>query len=166
MADQDISIWEAVSKVLKEKKKTVATAESCTGGYIAHLLTSLPGSSAIYNGGVVAYANSVKENMLEVASETLQTVGAVSEETVLQMARGACKKINTDFAVATSGIMGPDGGTTDKPAGTVWVGVASKNGRSKAQKFHFRFDRTRNIELTAHSALNMLRRFILEETSD
>ena len=152
--------------LLKEKKKTVGTAESCTGGYIAHLFTSMAGSSAIFNGSVVAYANDVKQNLLEVKQETLQSVGAVSEETVRQMAEGACKKLTTDFAIATSGIMGPDGGSEEKPVGTVWIAVASKEGRSKAQKFYFRFDRSRNIELTAHTALNMLRRFILEETID
>jgi len=166
VADKDISIQEAVSQLLKEKKKTVATAESCTGGYIAHLLTSMPGSSSIYNGSVVAYANDVKENVLDVKKETLLTVGAVSEETVTQMATGACKKLQTDFAIATSGIMGPDGGSPEKPVGTVWIAVASKDGRTKAQKFHFRFDRSRNIELTTHTALNLLRRFILEETKD
>ncbi|RYZ27194.1 MAG: competence/damage-inducible protein A [Chitinophagaceae bacterium] len=166
VADKDISIQEAVSQLLKEKKKTLATAESCTGGYIAHLLTSMPGSSTIYNGSVVAYANDVKENVLSVKKATLEAVGAVSEETVKEMAAGACKKLKTDFAIATSGVMGPDGGSEEKPVGTVWIAVASKEGKTKAQKFHFRFDRSRNIELTTHTALNLLRRFILEETND
>ena len=166
VADKDISIQQAVSNLLKEKKKTVGTAESCTGGYIAHLFTSMAGSSNIFNGSVVAYANDVKQNLLEVKQDTLQSVGAVSEETVRQMAEGACKKLKTDYAIATSGIMGPDGGSEEKPVGTVWIAVASNEGRAKAQKFHFRFDRSRNIELTAHTALNMLRRFILEETID
>lgn len=163
VADEDISLQEGVSKLLKERKKTLATAESCTGGYIAHLLTALPGSSSVYNGSVVAYANDAKEAMLGVQSDTLQTAGAVSEDTVLQMALGACQRLKTDYALATSGIMGPDGGTAEKPVGTVWIAVADKNGRTKAHKVHFRFDRSRNIELTAHTALNMLRKFVLED---
>lgn len=165
VADEDIPLQEAVSKLLKEKGKTMATAESCTGGYIAHLITSLPGSSSIFNGSVVAYANDVKQSTLQVKAETLQTAGAVSEETVLQMALGACQRLKTDYTVATSGIMGPDGGTPEKPVGTVWIGVASKDGKTKAVKAHFRFDRGRNIELTAHTALNLLRRFVLEDLS-
>lgn len=161
VAIEDIPIQRAVINVLKEQKKTVATAESCTGGYIAHLLTSIAGSSSVYNGSVVSYSNEAKETILGVEKETLQSVGAVSEETVLQMAAGACKKLNTDYAVATSGIMGPDGGSTEKPVGTVWIAVASKNGDAKAQKFSFRFDRSRNIDLAAHAALNMLRKFIM-----
>jgi nicotinamide-nucleotide amidase len=163
VADEDISLQQAVIKLLKQKKKTVATAESCTGGYIAHLITSVAGSSSIYNGSVVAYANEVKETVLDVKSRTLQSVGAVSEETVTQMAEGACRKLATDYAIATSGIMGPEGGTAEKPVGTVWIAVASKAGKVRAQKFHFRFDRSRNIELTAHTGLNMLRRFVLED---
>lgn len=163
VADEDISLQEAVSKLLKEKAKTLATAESCTGGYIAHLITSLPGSSRIYNGSVVAYANDVKQRVLDVTPESLQTAGAVSEETVTQMAIGACRQLKTDYALATSGIMGPDGGTPEKPVGTVWIAVATKEGKVKAQKVHFRFDRSRNIELTAHAALNMLRKFVLED---
>ena len=163
VVDEDISLQEAVSRLLKEKKKTLATAESCTGGYIAHLITSMAGSSAIYNGSVVAYANAVKKNILEVEQETLQQAGAVSEETVKQMAISACVKMKTDYALATSGIMGPDGGTAEKPVGTIWISVTNKFGKVKAQKFNFRFDRTRNIELTAHAALNMLRKFVLED---
>ncbi|MDQ3277589.1 MAG: CinA family protein, partial [Bacteroidota bacterium] len=94
---------------------------------------------------------------------TLQSHGAVSEETVLQMAVGAQLALGTDYAIATSGIMGPDGGSAEKPVGTVWIAVASKGGKARAQKFHFRFDRTRNIELTANTALLQLRKALLEE---
>lgn len=160
VADADIPIQQAVVGLLKEKKKTVATAESCTGGTIAGLLTSVAGSSAVFNGSVVAYANAAKKDLLNVSDETLNSVGAVSEETVKQMALGACQKLKTDYAVATSGIMGPDGGTPDKPVGTVWIAVADKDGGVKAQKSSFRFDRSRNIELTAHTALNMLRKYL------
>ena len=165
VADQDISIAEAVSRLLKAKGKTVATAESCTGGYIAHLITSKAGSSSIYNGSVVSYANSAKQNLLGVKDTTLQQFGAVSEETVRQMAQGAIAALGTDYAIATSGIMGPDGGTPEKPVGTVWIAVASKD-RIKTSKVHFRFDRQRNIELTAHTALNLLRLFIVEEENE
>ncbi|RYF78300.1 MAG: CinA family protein, partial [Chitinophagaceae bacterium] len=96
-------------------------------------------------------------------AETLQSVGAVSEETVTQMAMGACAKMKTDYAIATSGIMGPDGGTPEKPVGTVWIAVANRTGKVKTLKAHFRFDRSRNIELTAHTALNLLRKFVLED---
>jgi PncC family amidohydrolase len=163
VADEDASLPEAVSRLLKENRKTLSTAESCTGGYIAHLITSLQGSSAIYKGSVVSYANAVKQTILGVKEETLREQGAVSEQTVLQMAAGACAMLQTDFAVATSGIMGPDGGSADKPVGTVWIAVANKAGSARAQKFHFRFDRERNIELTANAALMLLRNFVLED---
>ncbi len=163
VADEDASLPEAVSQLLKEKKKTLATAESCTGGYIAHLITLLPGSSAIYYGSVVSYANSAKENVLHVKEETLKEHGAVSEQTVTQMATGACTLLKTDYAIATSGIMGPEGGSAEKPVGTVWIAVANREGKVKAQKFHFRFDRIRNIELAANSALMLLRKFVLDD---
>lgn len=163
VADEDISIQEAVVKLLKERKQTVATAESCTGGAIAQLITSIAGASAVYNGTVVSYSNEVKENILGVGKETLQQYGAVSEQTVTEMAGSVCRLMKTDYALATSGIMGPDGGSEEKPVGTVWIAVAHKNGKVKAQKMAFRFDRFRNIELTTHTAFNMLRRFIMEE---
>jgi nicotinamide-nucleotide amidase len=147
---------------LKEKNKTMATAESCTGGYIAHLITTVPGASQYYKGSVVSYANEAKENILGVKHETLQAVGAVSKETVLQMVKGVIEKLNVDYAVATSGIMGPDGGSEEKPVGTVWIAVGNKD-KSEANKFYFRFERERNIEQTAMAALNMLRKFILSE---
>jgi nicotinamide-nucleotide amidase len=161
VADKDISLEEAVSQLLKSKKKTVATAESCTGGYIAHLITSKAGSSSIYNGSIVSYANEVKENILGVKPETLQQYGAVSEQTVIEMVQGVLKAINTDYAIATSGIMGPDGGSPEKPVGTVWIAVGNKE-KVKASQHFFRYDRTRNIEMTAQMALTLLRRFILE----
>ena len=165
VADEDIPLQQAVVRLLKEKGKTAATAESCTGGTIASLLTSVAGSSAVFNGAIVAYSNEVKKAVLSVKDETLQSVGAVSEETVTQMALAACKVLKTDYAVATSGIMGPDGGTPDKPVGTVWIAVADEEGNVQAQKSSFRFDRSRNIELTVHTALNLLRKFVLANTS-
>jgi nicotinamide-nucleotide amidase len=138
----------------------MATAESCTGGYIAHLITSVAGSSAYYKGSVVSYANDAKVSMLNVESAILESTGAVSRETVEQMARGAINKFNVDFAVATSGIMGPGGGTKEKPVGMVWIAAATNN-KIVSREFHFRFDRERNIRQTAHTALDLLRKFIL-----
>jgi nicotinamide-nucleotide amidase len=162
VADEDISLAAAVSEMLRKNNKTVATAESCTGGYIAHLITALAGSSDIYWGSIVSYANSVKENVLAVNPATLKNSGAVSEETVTQMVKGVLDVIGSDYAIATSGIMGPSGGNDEKPAGTVWIAVGN-NEKVQAEKFFFRFDRSRNIALTAQNALNLLRRFILAE---
>lgn len=162
VTDEDLTVPQVISKLLKEKGKRVGTAESCTGGYIAHLITKEPGASDKYNGSIVSYSNAVKHDILKVSSETIDTVGAVSEETVVQMAKTAIEVLKTDYAIATSGIMGPDGGTPTKPVGTVWIAVGSRQAIS-AQKFHFRFDRSRNIELASHTALNMLRKFILSE---
>jgi len=159
--DEDISLQEAVGRLLISKNKTVATAESCTGGYISHLITSIRGSSNYFKGSVVSYDNEIKENILNVSHQTLETMGAVSEDTVVQMIKGTLLNLKTDYALATSGIMGPDGGTNDKPVGMVWVAVGNRE-KVRTHAFHFRFDRQRNIELTAHNALNMLRKFILE----
>lgn len=162
VTDEYLTMPQVISKLLKEKNKIVGTAESCTGGYIAHLLTREAGASDKYNGSIVSYSNAVKKNILKVSPETIASVGAVSKETVLQMARGAIEVLETDYAIATSGIMGPDGGTPQKPVGTVWIAVGSKQSMT-AHKFQFRFDRMRNIELTANNALNMLRKFILSD---
>ena len=163
VTDKDETLAMVVQKILKEKNKTIGTAESCTGGYIAHLITSNPGSSVGYKGSIISYANDVKENILGVTDKTLRTVGAVSEETVIQMVKGAIEKLNVDFAIATSGIMGPDGGTDEKPVGTVWIAAGNK-GKVETAKLAFRFDRERNIEMTSHTALNFLRKFILANT--
>lgn len=164
VVDEDIPINALVGRLLKQDNKTVSTAESCTGGYIAHLLTAFAGSSAYFKGSVVSYDNSIKKNVLHVKEETLQTVGAVSEETVKEMAKGVLNIMQTDYAVAVSGIMGPDGGSEDKPVGTVWVAVANKE-NTETKKFNFRFDRQRNIELTAINALNLLRLFIIQNST-
>jgi nicotinamide-nucleotide amidase len=162
VADEDITLQESVARLLEGKKKFVATAESCTGGYLAHLFTSRSGSSGSFKGSVVSYANDAKEKALGVQHATLVKYGAVSEETVLEMINGVMELLNADYAIATTGIMGPDGGTQQKPVGTVWIAVGSRE-RIKAVKYFFRHDRRRNIELTAHTALNMLRKFIDEE---
>jgi nicotinamide-nucleotide amidase len=161
VADEDISLQEIVFRLLQKRGATLGTAESCTGGYIAHLLTSLPGSSSIFKGGIVSYANEVKEDVLNVAHETLLDKGAVSEATVREMAAGALKQLKTDYVIATSGIMGPGGGTMEKPVGLVWIAVGDHN-NIEVSKHHFHFDRRRNIELTANQALNLLRKFILQ----
>jgi nicotinamide-nucleotide amidase len=162
VADKDITIQEVIGNILNERAKFMASAESCTGGYIAHLITSVAGASSCFKGSVVCYANDSKENILRVAHDTLVTHRAVSEETIIEMTKGIIKVMNVDYAVATSGIMGPDGGTPDKPVGTVWIAVG--NGKKVVtKKHHFRYDRKRNIELTAHTALNMLRLLILEQ---
>lgn len=160
VTNEDEAMAQVVAKLLLARNKTISTAESCTGGYIAHLLTEKSGASAYYSGSVVSYSYKAKEALLQVDRNTLESKGAVSEEVVIQMAKGALKNIQTDYTIAVSGIMGPDGGMPDKPVGTVWVAVGN-NEKLIAEKFNFRFDRQRNIELTATYALNMLRKFIL-----
>lgn len=161
VSNEDEGLETVIGKMLKAKNKTMATAESCTGGYIAYLITSIPGSSVYYKGTVVSYSNEVKENVLGVKHETLETFGAVSEETVKEMVKGAIEILKTGYVVATSGIMGPDGGTEEKPVGTVWIAVGNKE-KVETLKLNLRFDRRRNIEMTASNALNFLRKFILK----
>lgn len=160
VSNEDVGLEVVIGAILKSKNKTMATAESCTGGYIAHLITSVAGSSAYYKGSIVSYANETKENILGVQHETLETVGAVSEETVKQMVKAVIDKMNVDYAVATSGIMGPDGGSDEKPVGTVWIAVGNQQ-KVETKLLHFRFDRARNIVMTSNNALNLLRKFIL-----
>lgn len=162
ITNQDEPMESIVGNLLLKKQKTVSTAESCTGGYIAHLLTSKPGSSAYYEGSIVSYSYQSKEDLLGVQKETLNQEGAVSESVVKEMAKGLLNKMKTDYAIAVSGIMGPDGGMPDKPVGTVWVAVGNRH-KITTQSFHFRFDRTKNIQLTAMNALNLLRIFMLAE---
>ena len=162
VTNMDEPLEKLIGRLLTDKGKTLCTAESCTGGYIAHLLTSIAGSSKFYDGSVISYSYKAKEDLLQVDKNILETKGAVSEEIVTQMAMGALKNIGSDYVIAVSGIMGPDGGMPDKPVGTVWVAIGSKN-KIEAKKLSFRFDRTRNIQLTATTALNLLRKFILAE---
>jgi nicotinamide-nucleotide amidase len=162
VADEDIPMEAAIGKLLLEKGKTMSTAESCTGGYIAHLLTAIPGSSAYYYGSLVSYDYRIKADVLKVKQATLDTHGAVSEETVKEMAAGALDLLQTDYTIAVSGIMGPGGATPDKPVGLVWMAAASKDGAMQTRSFHIRFDRRRNIEMTATNALNFLRKFIID----
>ena len=151
------SLQKVIGNTLKERGMTVGVAESCTGGFLASLFTSLPGASEYFYGGVVSYDNSVKMNVLGVEKEVLETYGAVSQECAEQMAAGARKVLGTDYAIATTGIAGPDGGTPDKPAGTVWIAVATPEGVT-SKKFTFNSTRRNiNIERFAANALNMLR---------
>lgn len=156
----DETMQEVVAKLLLHNKQSIVTAESCTGGYIAHLLSEKPGSSAYYKGSIVAYDYQVKEDLLHVPGDVLTKYGAVSEETVSLMLDGILTVTGADFGIAVSGIMGPGGGTPGKPVGTVWIAVGNKMGKNSV-KMHFRFDRLRNIELTAMNALNLMRKFLL-----
>lgn len=154
------SLPSVIGQLLHQQNATLATAESCTGGYIAHLITSIPGSSSYYKGSVISYANEIKINELGVHEETLKNVGAVSEACVREMAEGIRKKFNTDYSIATSGIAGPGGGTDRKPVGTVWIAISSKD-QTIAKLFNMGDHRERTIERTAIQALDMLRKMLL-----
>ena len=158
-AVEDIQIAEAVGRRLREMGRTLSVAESCTGGFLGHLITAIPNSSDYFLGGVISYSNQLKQSVLGIQAETLSEYGAVSEETVLEMASGAVKAFGSDYGIAVSGIAGPSGGTTEKPVGTVWVAVADKE-EVQARKFTFGKDRLRNIELSAVYALDMVRKRI------
>lgn len=155
----DDTLESVIGKSLIAKNLTLSTAESCTGGYLAHLITSVPGSSNYYLGSVISYANEVKMRQLGVKEETLRDVGAVSEQTVTEMVAGVIKLLQTDVAIATSGIAGPDGGTPDKPVGTVWVAVGNQE-KTVTRKLQLGKDRIRNIQYSSFYALNLLRHFL------
>jgi nicotinamide-nucleotide amidase len=156
-----IEIEAAVGQLLREKSLTIGTAESCTGGYLAHMITRVPGSSSYFKGSIIAYSNEVKEKKLGVATETLQSHGAVSEETVIEMAKGVQKELGVEIGIATSGIAGPDGGTEEKPVGTIWVAIAYRDKVETTQLKLFK-DRVLNIKLTSISSLAMLWRILLK----
>ena len=158
----DDNLGIVLGRMLVESGKTLSLAESCTGGNIAHFITSNAGSSAYFKGGVVAYSNEIKNRLLEVSLQTLESFGAVSQEVVEAMATGAQKALKTDYAVATTGIAGPDGGSAEKPVGTVWLAVSGPSGVI-SKKYIFKHNRERNIIRTTHTALNMLRTFIINE---
>ncbi|MBC8315573.1 MAG: nicotinamide-nucleotide amidohydrolase family protein [Bacteroidales bacterium] len=146
-----------VGQLLMVKNQSLATAESCTGGYIAHLITSIAGSSSYFKGSIVAYSNEAKQNILYVKEDSLVAHGAVSEQVVLEMALGARDRFRTDYSIATSGIAGPTGGTQEKPVGTVWIAIATPE-RVFAKHYLFGNNRERNIRRTALQALNLLRK--------
>jgi len=156
---------EVTGKLLNKVKATLVTAESCTGGYIAHRLTGVQGSSDYFNGSVVAYSNRVKREMLDVKEETIIQHGAVSKQVAEQMASGAKKMLHADYAIATTGIAGPGGGTDEKPVGTVWISIDGPNG-IESKKFTFGDQRDRNIIRTGNAALGMLRNYLIKYTPD
>ncbi len=152
----DDEIEKVVGQLLVNQGKTIATAESCTGGFVAHQLTQQAGASRYFVGGVVAYANEVKMSQLGVQPATLQAHGAVSEETAKEMAAQVRLRYGTDFGIATTGVAGPDGGTPEKPVGTVWIALADANG-VEARKLQLTTERGLNISLTNNSVLNWVR---------
>lgn len=151
----DIPLEKAILDLMQTHQLTLSLAESCTGGYISHLFTQHAGSSAVFAGGAVTYSNALKESVLGVKRETLSLHGAVSKETVMEMAAGAIDHFQTDYAIAVSGVAGPDGGSPEKPVGTVWISIASKN-EVTAKLFNFSYKRLQNIERSATTALTML----------
>jgi nicotinamide-nucleotide amidase len=151
-----------VGKMLLDRKETLCVAESCTGGFLSHLLTSTAGASDYFVGGVIAYTYSIKDHQLGVSMELLQSTGAVNEETAIQMAEGARQRLNTTYAISTTGIAGPGGGTPDNPVGTIWIAVATPE-QTIAKKFSFGKNRERNILVAANSALNLLRKEIIHK---
>lgn len=165
VGEGDVLLEQQLLTRLKNHQLSLSTAESCTGGYLSHLITSLPGSSAVFKGGVVSYSNELKEQVLGVQASTLAAYGAVSEQVALEMALGAQKNFKTDYSMAITGIAGPDGGTDDKPVGTVWIAVAGKEG-AKAKLFNFGKIRLPNIERSAANALVMLFYLLKEELVD
>jgi nicotinamide-nucleotide amidase len=159
VGEEDQKIEEIIAHKFTDKGFSLGTAESCTGGNIAHKITSIPGSSKFYMGTVVSYSNEIKTNILKVNESTLEKHGAVSEETVIEMASGLKKLLHVDYAIATSGIAGPHGGTEEKPVGTIWIAIAGPKS-IETKKLQLGNDRTRNIEMTSSIALNLLRLFI------
>lgn len=157
----DDDIESVVAKLLVEKKKTVATAESCTGGYLAHQFTKVAGSSQYYIGGVVAYSNQVKISELGVNPQTLEEFGAVSEQTIIEMAKGIREKLGTDIGLATSGVAGPDGGSPEKPVGTVWVAYSTEK-EVISKKLSLTKDRALNITMSTNYLMNLLRGKLFE----
>ncbi|MCD4735925.1 MAG: competence/damage-inducible protein A [Bacteroidales bacterium] len=159
--DED-TLENIIGRLLINKHQTLATAESCTGGYISHLITSVPGSSEYYPGSIISYSNKTKQHILKVKNDTLINHGAVSEETAVSMAANARKLLGSDYSIATTGIAGPGGGTKKKPVGTTWIAIASEDGII-AKKFLMGNNRERNIRKTALAALNMLRKILLSK---
>ena len=161
-SETDDTLENCIGRILAENGKTLATAESCTGGTISAMITSVPGSSAYFLGSVTSYANSIKTGVLGVPEEIIAEHGAVSSECVAAMAEGVRKLTGSDYSVATSGIAGPGGGSEEKPVGLVWIGVSSAKG-TETFRAVFRSNRKRNIERFASTALNYLRVKIVNE---
>ena len=160
--EADIPLEKAIIDFMASRNLTLSTAESCTGGYIAHQITQHAGSSKVFLGGAVTYSNEMKNSMLSVSEETLKNYGSVSEETVKEMAQGALKNYHSDYSISVSGIAGPDGGTENKPVGTVWIAVAGKN-KTITKKFQFGNKRAQNIERSSINSLSLLYKLLKEE---
>ena len=158
-ATENIELEECVGRLLKESGKKIACAESCTGGYLSHLFTSIPGSSAYFNGSIIAYSNQIKEEVLKIHPTLIDKHGAVSEEVVLNMARKIKEIYNVDIGISISGVAGPDGSEA-KPVGTVWIGISDET-RTYAKKFVFAKNREMNIKFSSLMALNMIRNHII-----
>jgi PncC family amidohydrolase len=157
--DQPLEV--SVGQLLLEKGFWLATAESCTGGLIGHLITNIPGSSNYYRGGVVSYANEAKIDLLGVRPETLERFGAVSEETVMEMAQGVRHALHSEIGIAVSGIAGPAGGTPEKPVGTVWIGLSGPDGEL-AEHHVWSGDRLSVKNQSAQAALLLVRNYLQE----
>jgi nicotinamide-nucleotide amidase len=160
--DGEEKLESVIGKMLVADKATVSCAESCTGGYISHLLTSVPGSSKYFEGSVISYSYDIKERFLGVKQSTLNTAGAVSEECVREMLSGLLRTTGTTYGISVSGIAGPDGGTPEKPVGTVWIAVGTKE-KTVARKFQFFTSRIENIKVFSNAALNLLRLLMMGE---
>jgi nicotinamide-nucleotide amidase len=159
-AEAERTLEEVVGALLLEKQKTLALAESCTGGYISHRITRVAGSSAYYYGGAVTYSNEAKVLFLGVKLETLERHGAVSRQTALEMARGIRERTGASIGLAVTGVAGPSGGSAEKPVGTVWIGMACE-AFEEARRFQFHGDRERIIAASSQAALDWLRRSLL-----
>jgi nicotinamide-nucleotide amidase len=162
VARNDQTLEGVVGEMLSTKKMTLAVAESCSGGLIGHRITSVPGSSAYFAGGVIVYSNRAKMDWLGVPRNLLSRYGAVSEKTALAMARGILEKSKADLGLAVTGIAGPGGGTSEKPVGTVWIALASSRG-TKAGQYLFEGRRRQIKALTAYTALDWVRRYLLTD---
>lgn len=161
IAKEDIPIEKAILNLMEANKLTLSVAESCTGGFISQLITQHPGCSSVFTGGGIVYSYELKTKLLGVKKETLEKFGAVSEETITEMVLGALTNFNSDYAIAVSGIAGPDGGMPDKPVGTVWIGVGNRE-KTIVKKFNFGNKRLQNIERSSIAALNLLFRLLKE----
>jgi len=162
IAENDTPIEKVIMDFMESKNLTLSLAESCTGGYISHQFTQHPGSSKVFIGGAVTYSNSLKMSMLGVSEEILRNYGAVSEQTVREMAEGAHSAFHSDYSIAVSGIAGPDGGTEEKPVGTIWIAVTGKS-KTITRKYNFGNKRIQNIERSATTALILLYKLMKEE---
>ncbi|GAB4319489.1 MAG: hypothetical protein Kow00117_09190 [Phototrophicales bacterium] len=155
-----MKLEQQIGEVLKIRQLTLCTAESCTGGLIASCITDVAGSSAYMLGGVVAYANEIKQQLLHVRIETLSTYGAVSEQTAIEMAQGALSLFHADYALSVTGIAGPGGGTPEKPVGLTYIGLAGRDGTLQVERYVWQGDRQANKQQSVRAALNLLLRVL------